>query len=239
MDKIKLFCLPYAGGSATAYYKFKRYLNDYIELRPVELAGRGRRIKIPLYNNIEEAVNDIYSMIKSEADGGPYAFFGHSLGSVLVYETLYRLKESGSGRPEHVFFSGCRPPHILDRSKVLHNLPDEQFKEEILKMGGTDKAVFENKELSSYFIQLLKSDFKMIETYKYAAKNGKLGTDITVLSGKADDITYDEVSEWEMYTSGRCKIYEFEGDHFFINTNTEAVVDLINHTLTGNPAVLS
>ncbi|WP_435261622.1 thioesterase domain-containing protein [Tenacibaculum sp. nBUS_03] len=39
--KIKLFCLPYAGGSAKSIYsKWKESLDSAIELHPVELAGR-------------------------------------------------------------------------------------------------------------------------------------------------------------------------------------------------------
>jgi medium-chain acyl-[acyl-carrier-protein] hydrolase len=239
MDKIKLFCLPYAGGSASVYYKLRRFLNSNIALYPVELAGRGKRIKTPLYDNIEEAVDDIYGIIKDEVDDGPYALLGHSLGSILAFETLYKLEESGKNTPVHVFFSGSRPPHKLDKSKILHILPDEQFKEEIIKMGGTDEKVFENKELSDYFMRLLKSDFKMIETYQYMNKDEKLKSDITVLTGKADDISYYEILGWKMLTSGSCEIYEFEGNHFFINSCTKEIVDIINRTLANSLAVLN
>jgi len=36
-----LFCLPYAGGSESIYYKWKRHLRPSIELEPIELKGRG------------------------------------------------------------------------------------------------------------------------------------------------------------------------------------------------------
>ena len=91
MKKIKLFCFPYAGGSAAAYNKWRQYLDKHIELRPVELAGRGRRIYDPLYQSIEEAVDDVYQLISPELAKGPYAFFGHSMGGIIAYELAYKI----------------------------------------------------------------------------------------------------------------------------------------------------
>ncbi len=233
MERIKLFCLPYAGGSAAIYYKWRGFLNGHIALYPVELAGRGKRIRTPLYNDLKEAVEDICSIIGPETDGGPYALFGHSMGSLLAFETIYRLEQMGKKSPIHAFFSGRCAPCIAEKSKILHVLPDGQFKEEILKMGGTDSEVFENEELSGFFIPLLKSDFKIVETYRYAEKGEKLKTDITVLSGKADSIAvHEDIAGWRQHTAGNCEIYEFEGGHFFINSCVKDIADIINHTLT-------
>lgn len=62
--RIKLFCLPYGGGSAYSYLKWKSNLADLIELCPVELAGRGKRFHEPYYSNIDEAVDDVYKQIE-------------------------------------------------------------------------------------------------------------------------------------------------------------------------------
>ncbi len=59
--KIKLFCIPYAGGSARTFLGWKRWLDPSIELIAVELTGRGDRAGLPLYNEVSEAVADICS----------------------------------------------------------------------------------------------------------------------------------------------------------------------------------
>ena len=41
MSNISLYCLPYSGGSAAMYYKWRSVLSDNITLRPLEPAGRG------------------------------------------------------------------------------------------------------------------------------------------------------------------------------------------------------
>ncbi|CDZ24031.1 linear gramicidin dehydrogenase LgrE [[Clostridium] cellulosi] len=231
MKKVKLFCIPYAGGSAFVYYKMKQYLNASIELCPVELAGRGKRMRTPCYESIDEAVDDICGIIREKIDDSPYALFGHSMGGILAYEAQNRLIKAGKNAPVHLFLSAVRPPHLMGRQKVLHTLPDDEFIVEILKFGGTDRRVFENDELSEFFIRLLKSDLKIIETYRYDKEYEVTKTDITALSGKDDNITYDEMSEWEKYTSGKFKIFQFGGNHFFINSCTKEVADVINHEI--------
>jgi surfactin synthase thioesterase subunit len=51
MQKLKLFCVPYAGGSAKTFLGWKKWLDPGIELIPVELAGRGARVKDQFYGN--------------------------------------------------------------------------------------------------------------------------------------------------------------------------------------------
>ena len=63
---MKLFCLPYAGGSKAIYYKWKSEFNYNIELEPIELKGRGVRYGEGFYTDFEEAVNDIYLKIKDK-----------------------------------------------------------------------------------------------------------------------------------------------------------------------------
>lgn len=101
---MKLFCIPYAGGSAFFYSQWSSHLNGIAEIIPVELAGRGRRVHEPFYRSFEEAVEDITSIIVPQLSGAPYGIFGHSLGANLAYETIHQLK-SGGIRSLMSFFS--------------------------------------------------------------------------------------------------------------------------------------
>ncbi|WP_197144539.1 thioesterase II family protein [Lysinibacillus sphaericus] len=85
MRKIKLFCLPYAGGSSVTYIKWGKLLNRYIEVIEVELPGRGRRINDPLIDNLEDMVEDVFRFIKDQLTGD-YAIFGHSMGGLITDE---------------------------------------------------------------------------------------------------------------------------------------------------------
>ena len=149
--KIKLFCIPYAGGSAVLYSKWKNHLPESIELRPIELAGRGSRIQEPFYLNVREAVDDIYSMIYEEIQSSQYILFGHSMGAMLSYELAQKIKNEGANQPLHLFFSGKTVPHLpVSEEKKYHLLSEEDFKDKIINLGGTPPDFFDHPELWNF-----------------------------------------------------------------------------------------
>lgn len=230
MEKTKLFCIPYAGGSATIYSKWKKYLDNDIELYPVELAGRGKRCGIPYYASFYEAVDDLFDCIKNYVSGR-YALFGHSMGSWLALELAYKLIEHGYDSPTHIFFSGNRAPHIYREEKILHKLPDDEFNKEIFKIGGTSNELLENKELLAFFMPIIRSDYKLIENYDYKDHGTYLNCDISVLNGIDDDLKDAQIKGWEKYTKFKCNYYYMKGGHFFINEVVGDVIKVINKTL--------
>lgn len=233
MKKIKLFCFPYAGGSAGVYTSWKSKLDNSIELRPVELSGRGRRYKLPLYENMEKMINDVYNEIRGELDTMPYVFFGHSMGSLIAYELYYKIKETKHNPPVHIFFSGHKAPHMKKTEKDLHNLSDEEFKKEILSIGGTPEELFDYPELVDLFIPILRADYKVVDTYKYKEKDEKIDCNISIFNGEDDIDEICDLKEWKIHTSKGCKEYLFRGGHFFINQSYNKIGNIINTTLSG------
>lgn len=59
INKVNLFCLPCAGGSATFYSKWNKLIDSSIEVIPIELKGRGFRMSEDFYLNFEEMIDDI------------------------------------------------------------------------------------------------------------------------------------------------------------------------------------
>ncbi|MCP4156644.1 MAG: thioesterase [bacterium] len=231
MKKVKLFCFPYAGGSASAYNRWKPLLERAIELRPVELAARGRRMREANYASIDGAVDDVYNIICNDLDG-PYAFFGHSMGSMIAFELAYKIREKGHPGPLHIFFSGRGAPDMPRHDKKqFHDLPDEQFKKDILELGGTPKEFFEHPELLEVFLPLLKGDFMLTETYCHREREKPLECNITALSGKQDEYTIEDIDAWKKHTALNSDIHFFEGTHFFIHEETQKVMDVVNSAI--------
>jgi surfactin synthase thioesterase subunit len=235
LKKIKLFCLPYAGGSSNIYSRWGKCLNQSIKIHPIELAGRGKRYADRLYDNIEQAFDDVYKIVEENIDDSSldYAIFGHSLGGLIAYELIHRIKLEAKRQPIHVFLSGAKAPHFNKDNDKTYDLPDDKFKQRVLELGGTPREVLENDELLDVFLPILRADFKVNETYEYVERQAKIDCDITVLSGKKDDMKLNEIVEWRKYTAGKCNIFMLEGDHFFINTNSDDVIKIVNNTLSG------
>lgn len=233
MKRIKLFCFPFAGGSASSYNKWRHYLDRQVDLRSIELAGRGKRIYEPLYNNMAEAVNDVYEMIGPELSHGSYAFFGHSMGAIIVYELARKIKINGLPQPQHLFFSGRGAPNVPagEDEEIYYHLPDAEFKEKIIELGGTPKEFFEHPELLEVLMPMLRSDFKVAETYEHQGEVEPFDHDITILLGKDEEVKAHEMHEWRSLTKKICTVHFFPGDHFFIFDHTEQVVNIVNQNL--------
>lgn len=232
MKKIKLYCIPHAGSSVLAYLKLKKYLHPNMELVLQELAGRGSRINESYYNTIEEAASDVYESIKNQIDDTCYAILGHSMGSLITFELCHKIQKEGHNLPMHVFFSGRGAPHIKPKMQIMHNLPEDEFINEILNMGGTPPELFSNTEMSRIFLPILRADYKLVETYAYREKDEKLNVDISILYSNEDKMIEGDVNEWSMYTDKRCHYNRFDGGHFFLFKNISAFMQVIHEKLS-------
>jgi surfactin synthase thioesterase subunit len=230
MNKIILYCFPYAGGSSVIYSKWKQYLNTEIELRPIELAGRGKRFSAPLYEDIQDAVEDVFNTIKDEIQENQYILFGHSMGGLIAYELAQHIRKSNIPNPSHVFVSGRSAPHVAPPNKNKYSQMDsDKFIKEVLNLGGTPPEFFEHPELLELFLPILKNDFRIVETYKCNNQVQPLEVNISVLLGKEDDLTKNQSDSWKEYTNQKCDIIHFEGGHFFINDKTIKIAKIINN----------
>lgn len=239
MQKLKLFCLPYAGASARIYLPWQKQIGEFIQIVPVELSGRGEMFETPFYNNINEAVTDLYNRLHSQFQTGDFAFFGHSLGSLIVFELCRRLKELNQKMPVHIFLSGGGTPDIPKSvDKTIHNLPDDEFANEILKLGGTPQMLFTDRQLAETFIPILRADYKLFENYQYGGIN-PLNVDMTILHGRDDQLTKGKIDGWKKHTIKSCTIYEIDGGHFFIHQKSNDVLKIINNVLLNKKTISS
>lgn len=232
MQRIRLFCIPYAGGSATVYQAWRAHLRDYVELFPIELAGRGHRRNVPLYRTFDEAVDDVYDAIRNQVDDLPYALFGHSMGNWLAYELSHRIGMDGRRQPVHLFLSGRRAPTVPHVGPMLHTLPEPEFIDALVKLGGVSRELFEDKSMRELFLGIIRADLRITETYTYTDRGRLVDTPVTVLTGKGDHtIAVRDLFAWRPLVAGTCSICSVDGGHFFVAQNAEAVTKVVNDTL--------
>lgn len=237
--KVKLFCIPYAGGTSSIYKKWEPHLAPNVHLRPIELAGKGRRLKDPFYQNITEAVDDVFELIKNEIDNSPYMIFGHSMGAKIAYKLAQKIESHQLNTPLHLFISGSSAPHFKrEDEEIFHLMENDVFKQKLIDLGGTPPDFFDHPELVELFLPALKNDFQIVETAQYEDSIMPLSSDISVLIGKEDILTLEQQEAWSNYTQQNCKIYYFEGGHFFFVDETHRVTGIINQVLSSHSILL-
>lgn len=229
MDRgVKLFLIPYAGGNSSAYRCFLPYLNPNIIPVFVELPGHGMRMNEKLEDSIMGNVMDIFSHIKPELDGTPFIFFGHSMGTLIEYEVIKLIEERKGMKPIHAFFSGRYTPDVFT-GEEHYKLPDNMFFEMLKLYGGTPDDFYHYPELVKTFLPILRNDYKAVETYTLLEKK-VFEFDITALAGSKDYIvSKEQLDIWKTYSSGKCDIHIFHGNHFFLFKDPKPVCELINN----------
>ncbi|MFJ9036721.1 thioesterase II family protein [Streptomyces sp. NPDC102406] len=203
----RLFVFPHAGAGASAY-RLAAYLPDSVEVCTVRLPGREGRFAEPALTSLDEAVATLAPLVAGHTDL-PYAFFGHSMGALLSFETARRLRALGTPLPERLFLSGMRAPGLPDR-EPRHALPDAELLA-TAEFAGVDP------ELQELLLPILRADLTLCETYLSRAE-APLPCPLTVLAGSDDEsVTEAELAGWREHTSAGFETHLFPGaPHLYV-----------------------
>src|SRR3954453_3800140 len=182
--RLRLFCFPYAGGSAQVFRTWSEALPADVEVCAVQLPGRERRSSETPIRRAALAVEMLASALSRYLDK-TFAMFGHSMGAMLAYEVARRLSAEFGCAPDHLFVSGHRAPHLPSRRRPLHHLADDAFIAGVRALNGTPREVFEHPELVELLLPMLRADFELLETY-VELPGPRLSCPITALGGNAD-----------------------------------------------------
>ncbi|NKI43875.1 thioesterase II family protein [Streptomyces physcomitrii] len=222
---VRLFCLPWAGGSAVFYQRaWQREFAPDVDVRPLELPGRGIESDEKLLRRVDDLVDFLLDRLTPLLDR-PYALFGHSMGALLSLELTRRLAAEGYPAPVRLFQSGSGIPGRRHRTtgRALHTLPENEFREWLRTTGGTPAAVFQNPELLDHLSPLLRADFELCDVYRERG-GAPLSCPVTAIGGDADPyVPVEALSEWSEVTTGPCELMVLSGGHFAFQDHLDRV----------------
>jgi surfactin synthase thioesterase subunit len=209
--RVRLVCLPHAGGSASYFHPVSRTFGQRADVICLQYPGRQDRRQEPCLTSIEDLADRIAECLGGQPEL-PTLLFGHSMGAVLGFETIRRLEPSA---PFRLVASGRRGPatvrddHVADRD-------DNGVIREITELNGTNNALLNDEEVLRMALPSIRADYKAIEAYRSPADR-TISAPITVLTGDSDPkTTIAEAQAWEQHTTGEYRIKVFPGGHFFI-----------------------
>ncbi|HQC96192.1 MAG TPA: alpha/beta fold hydrolase [Aquabacterium sp.] len=224
-ERLRLFCFPYAGGGPQVFQTWGAWLPPRVGLHAVHLPGRGTRLnELPLHR-LEPIVVAIVRALRPMQDL-PFAFFGHSMGALLAFETTRALR-LGSAGPSLLIASGCRAPPLIEEREKIHDLSDAAFIRKLVELGGTPEEVLEHRELLDLLLPTLRADFAVIDTYRYSPA-ALLACPVTVISGSTDaHASRSTMDAWQLQTSNRVSFREIEGGHFFVHSAEHELAKIV------------
>lgn len=228
--RLRLFCFPFAGGGGAAYRGWAAQLPGTVEVWTAQLPGRESRLAETPFTDMKSLVAAMAPALLPSLNL-PFAFFGHSMGTLVSFELTRFLRRHYGLQPLHLLVSGHRAPHLPDPDPHIHALPDELFFQEVMRFNGTPPELFANEELARIFMPILRADLSVCENYVYAHED-PLHVPITVFGGSEDDgASLQELEAWCELTTEVCTVHQFPGDHFYLRAERDALLEKLNSIL--------
>ncbi len=210
--EVTMITFPHAGANAQSYLALRGQLPSWIDLQPLELPGRGRRmLKSPRWQ-MEDLVHDIIDAIEPHL-GPKTIFFGHSMGGLIAYESTLLLEDHE--RPVHLIITGHRGPQLSRAYLKGHDQSDAVFAEELSKWAGSAGRWLQSPELRELYLPILRADFEALIDYSFQPAS-PLQMPLSVGGGQEDPyLDLDGLKAWQELCTGPFSTEIFSGGHFF------------------------
>jgi medium-chain acyl-[acyl-carrier-protein] hydrolase len=211
---LRLFCLPHGGGDGLRYHTWSRWLPPEVLVTPIDLPGHGTRLRQPLLRAWPPLVSDLTELVDAQIDS-PFALFGHSLGALLAYEIARTLHDRGR-TPALLMVAGRNGPTAPETHRRIHELPDREFVDALVALGGTSPALRHQPELLSMYLPMLRADMSLAERYTHQP-GPTLTCPVVAAAGRRDLMTEPTgLLAWHRVTTGPCELAIVDGTHFFL-----------------------
>jgi pyochelin biosynthesis protein PchC len=224
---LRLVCFPHAGGSASFFRSWTTHLPGGVELAAVCYPGHEGRIKDPLAEYMEDLAGPLAEACERLLDV-PMAFFGHSMGASVAYETALRLERDHGIGLSALCVSACGAP---GRECLSEPVPDDddELAREILRMGGTEEAVLLSGEMRQLVLPIIRADLRLAQRYDAHASLEAISAPLVAYYGVADEgLDEQSVNAWAAFTRAHFTLRAMPGGHFYLKDDTAGFVrDLI------------
>jgi surfactin synthase thioesterase subunit len=230
--RLRLFCLPHAGGGASAYRNWGPRLPAWIEACPVQLPGREDRLAEPAHDRVESLLAELAPAMAGHLDK-PFALFGHSMGASIAHGLALELQRALGATARHVFVSARSAPHVPPAEPPIHGLPDGEFLAAMQRRysGMPAGELLQNQKLLEIFLPLLCADLALSERYVHAQAR-PLPCPLTAFGGLSDPwVGADGLAEWAAQAGSGFDLECFEGGHFYLAEAPQPVLAAIARRL--------
>jgi medium-chain acyl-[acyl-carrier-protein] hydrolase len=224
--RLRVFCFPHGGAGPSAFRAWPPLVAPEVELVPVQLPGRERRLHEPPVRSITELRDRLAGPVAQYAGDVPYALLGHSMGALIAYELAHELRAT-SNPPLVLAVSGAAAAHLPRRVPDVHHLPDHELRRRLVDLNGIAAPVLADGDLLDLLLPVFRADFAACETYVHP-RRPPLDLRLLAFGGT--------VERWAELNADRTDVRILDGDHFFLFKHAGPVLSAITEIrdLTGS-----
>lgn len=227
-EKVRLYCFPYGGAGASMYRAWGRSLPDWVEVVPVHFPGREHRIRETPHSHIAPLVDEV---VAGFAQAGPFAFFGHSMGTLAAFEVARALRRRGGPEPGLLIVSGLGAPQVpRDRPRIT-DLPQEEFLEQLRLHFDVTDDLLSDPLLLEMVLPVLRADLAVVENHTYTPEP-PFDFPIVAFGGETDpEARPDHIAAWKDQSVRPVPVTLFPGGHFYVNAHRERLLAAVRTAL--------
>ncbi|TQF02543.1 thioesterase [Kitasatospora acidiphila] len=219
--RLRLLLFPHAGGAAGYFRAWGQAVPAGVEVLAVRYPGREDRFREPLIGSVAGLADPIAEACASLTDA-PLAFFGHSMGAMVAYETARRL--AGHSTLRAVFLSS-RPAPGHETKRGLANATDAELVADLTELGGTDAEFLKYPELLELILPVLRNDYSVVDGYRPEPGAAPLELPVTGYLGDSERYVDEAgVAAWAERTNGPFALRSFTGGHFYLADHTQELL---------------
>lgn len=193
--RLRLFCLPDAGGHAHHVVRWSRGLPAGVLATPIDLPGHGGRLREPVIDEWPALVRDLTERVARELDG-PCVVLGHGFGALPAVEVSRALEDEGLA-PALLVLLGVEAP-FGPASLLTHD-------------AGTGDA--SRRRAMSVCSPALRADLGLAERYR-PGSGPRLSCPILAVTGRRERRPEGLPDLQERVTSGRFERVQLTGEGF-------------------------
>jgi surfactin synthase thioesterase subunit len=228
---VRLYCLPHAGGAASAFRPWIGRLPG-VQVCPLQPPGRETRQREEPHTAMGPLVRELADVVLG-APPGPYALYGHSLGALVGFELAHEIGRRGGPAPVHLLVSGCSAPQWADEDPrfTVPDPTDPQIVALLRVLGGTPESFLSNPLVLRMILPALRTDLAVKNGYRYVPRP-PLDVPVTALTGTEDPrCTVESVLAWRDQTVRRFRPHLMPGGHFAVLEQPEVTLGHVREAL--------
>jgi medium-chain acyl-[acyl-carrier-protein] hydrolase len=230
----RLYCFSHAGAGGAAFRGWGESAVDALEVCTVHLPGRENRLRETPKTSVHELVGPLAEVIVTaySDDERPFAFYGHSMGAIVAFETARELRRQGHPLPEALFVGASRAPQMVWPHSPVRDLDDVALLTEVHRRYGSVPAIImEDADLRALLTPTLRGDMSIVETYRFSPERS-FEFPIVAFAGDRDSmVARAEMEGWAEHTSGAFQLRTVSGDHIFLQPQRDMLLTEVARTL--------
>lgn len=211
-SRMRLYCFPHAGGSASVYGSFAKVVDPRLEVVAIQYPGRGDRLAEAPVAELRELVRRLVDALPS-ASTVPTGFVGLSFGSLVAWEAARELRRRGELGPSILALGGRAAPHVPPKGAPFHHLPQAELVAELVARYGDPDGLLADPEIADMVLPSLRADVQASAELVYRPEP-PLDVPLLVFAGREDREAVEALPGWREHTTGTVTELLVEGGHF-------------------------